>query len=117
MDVLNTLKPRLDEKIYERALVAELEDKHIHYSQQRHYPVYYKNRLLGELIPDLIIDSKVIIDLKVVADFNDTHISQMIGYLAITELKIGLLINFKYRKLQWKRIIRQIEKDKSAPIL
>ncbi len=65
---------------------------------------------MGVLIPDLVVDSKIIVDTKVVSAFNETHMSQMIGYLAITGLEIGLLINFKYRKLEWKRVIRQQNK-------
>ena len=59
------------------------------------------------MIPDLIADGKIIVDTKVVTAFNDSHVAQMIGYLNITGLQIGYLINFKYRKLQWRRIIRE----------
>ena len=65
-----------------------------------------KNQRIGTLIPDLIIVSKVIVDTKVVSGFDDAHIAQMIGYLAITELKLAILINFMAAKLQWKRIVR-----------
>ncbi len=60
---------------------------------------------MGELIPDLIVDEKVIADPKVVTAFNDAHHAQMIGYLQITGLKLALLLNFKSAKLDWKRIV------------
>ena len=98
------LRPGLDEVMYERAICIELSERSIEFSQQSKFPVQYKGRFLGNLIPDLIVREKVIVDLKVVDSFNDTHIAQMLGYLNITGLEIGLLINFKHAKLQIKRV-------------
>lgn len=56
------------------------------------------------LIPDFIVDDLVIVDTKVVTSFNDSHLAQMLGYLNITGLKTALLLNFKYSRLQIKRI-------------
>jgi len=58
------------------------------------------------LVPDLIVDGLVIVDPKVVTAFNDSHMAQMLGYLSITQLRLALLLNFKYAKLGWKRMIR-----------
>jgi len=69
--------------------------------------VYYEGQLIGTLVPDLIVDESVIVDPKVVTAFNETHVAQMIGYLAITGLKLALLLNFKYAKLQSKRVVRE----------
>ena len=55
---------------------------------------------------DLIVDSKVIVDTKVVEAFNDSHTAQMLGYLSIAGLQIGLLMNFKFAELQFKRVVR-----------
>lgn len=98
------LRPGLDEVMYERAMCIEFSERSIEFSQQSKSPVQYKGRFLGNLIPDLIVREKVIVDLKVVDAFNDTHIAQMLGYLNITGLEIGLLINFKHAKLQIKRV-------------
>ena len=106
MKVLNTLRPGLDEKLYENALVIELENRGHRIEQQKVFPVFYERQLVGTLIPDLIVDDLVILDPKVVAAFNDTHVAQMAGYLAITGLKLALLLNFKTAKLEWKRIVR-----------
>ena len=106
MDVLYTLKPGLDEKLYENALVIELTSRGHKVVQQRQFSVLYKGTHIGSLIPDLIVDSKVVVDPKVTAYFNDTHIAQMIGYLAITGLELALLVNFKNAKLGWKRVVR-----------
>ena len=106
MRVLNELKPGLDEKIYENALVLELRETELSVDQQRRFDVHYKDQPVGLLIPDLIVAGKVIVDAKVVSAFNDSHVAQMIGYLAITGLDLGLLINFKNAKLEWKRVVR-----------
>ena len=103
-EVQADLRPGLEEVMYERAICIELSERSIEFSQQSKFPVQYKGRFLGNLIPDLIVREKVIVDLKDVDSFNDTHIAQMLGYLNITGLEIGLLINFKHAKLQIKRV-------------
>jgi len=106
MMVLNTLKPGLKEKAYENALVIELRKRGHLVEQQKQFDVIYDRIVVDTMIPDLIVDGKVIVDPKCVTDFNETHIAQMIGYLAITGLRVALLFNFKNSKLQWKRIVR-----------
>ena len=106
MTVLNELKPGLDEKLYENALVIELRERGHVVTQQRSFEVEYKGRPIGRLVPDLIVDDLVIVDPKVATAFTDTHLAQMTGYLAITGLRLALLLNFKYAKLEWKRVVR-----------
>lgn len=103
-EVHEEMRPGLDEKLYERAFCIELAERSMNFSQQTVYPVSYKGRYIGDLIPDLIVENKVIVDLKVVEAFNDAHFAQMLGYLKITGIEIGLLLNFKHAKLQIKRI-------------
>ena len=106
MKVLNSLKPGLDEKLYENALVIELSRRGHQIDQQTPFPVIYEGQPIGTLIPDLIVDNLVIVDPKVVTAFNDTHVAQMMGYLAITERRLALLLNFKRATLEWKRVVR-----------
>ncbi len=106
MTVLNTLKPGLEEKLYERALALELRRRGHKVDAQRQYPVFYHGEHIGTLVPDLVVDELVIVDPKVVTAFNDTHLAQMVGYLAITGLRLALLLNFKNATLTWKRVIR-----------
>ena len=110
IQVLNELKPGLDEKLYERAIAIELKRRGQIVSVQRSFPVYYGGELIGNLVPDLIVNDAVIVDPKVVACFTETHIAQMIGYLNITGLDLALLINFKNARLEWKRVLRPTEK-------
>jgi GxxExxY protein len=106
MTVLNTLRPGLDEKIYERALIIELRKRAHTTDAQRRFPVHYDGELVGTLIPDLIVDNLVIVDTKVASAFSDSHTAQVIGYLAITDRQVGLLLNFRYAELGWQRIVR-----------
>jgi GxxExxY protein len=105
MAVLNVLKPGLDEKLYERALIIELRNRGHTVQQQQGYPVHYDGQQIGMLVPDLIVD-ELVVDPKVVSAFNENHVAQMLGYLNITGLKLALLLNFKNAKLDWKRIVR-----------
>ena len=104
MEVLNELRPGLDERLYENALAIELVHRRHSIEQQKNYPVHYREQYVGKLVPDLIADGMVIVDPKVVSAFNDTHIAQMLGYLNITGLEVALLLNFKEAKLTWKRV-------------
>jgi GxxExxY protein len=105
MAVLNELRPGLDEKLYENALVIELQARGHQVEQQREFPVHYRGHFIGKLVPDLIVDNQVIADPKVASAFNDTHLAQMLGYLNITGLEVALLLNFKEAKLTWKRVV------------
>ena len=67
MAILNELKPELDEKLYERALIIELKHRGHAVSVQRSFQVWYRGELLGNLVPDLIVDNVIIVDPKVVA--------------------------------------------------
>ena len=106
MTVLNELKPGLDEKAYENAMVIELQGRGLQVEQQRRYEVRYRGVLVDTMVPDLVINNAVIVDPKVTEAFTDTHIAQMIGYLSITRLRLALLINFKHADLRWRRVVR-----------
>jgi GxxExxY protein len=115
MEVHNELNPGLDEVLYERALTIELRRRGHDVAVQESFPVFYRAELIGNLIPDLIVDGSVIVDPKVVTAFNETHVAQMIGYLNITGLKLALLLNFKNARLDWKRVVRQQTPENDDP--
>ena len=87
-------------------MIIELRRRGHTLSIQRAFPVFYRGELIGNLIPDLIVDDAVIVDPKVVSCFTDTHIAQMLGYLNITGLDLAVLLNFKNARLEWKRVLR-----------
>lgn len=105
MEVLNEIGHGFIEKTYENALVIELERRRIPYRQQRRYDLLYKGVNVGTYIPDLITFDAVVVDTKVIDRITNHEIGQMLNYLKPTGLKIGLIINFKRAKLEWKRVV------------
>lgn len=103
MAVHRELGPGLDEKIYENALCIELAELGISFTQQQQYPVHYRGRFVGKLVTDLIVDDSVILELKVADTIHQTHVAQLLSYLAITNLKVGLIFNFKSASLSFQR--------------
>ncbi len=106
MKVLATLRPGLNEKAYENAMVIELAMRGHLVQQQRRFEVRYEGVVVDTLVPDLLVDGCVIVDTKVVTEFADAHISQMIGYLAITGFRLAILLNFKHTELRYQRVVR-----------
>lgn len=105
MKVHSRLKPGLDESFYEKALVIELVGMGLRTDNQREYPVRYEGHFPGTLVPDLVVEDAVIADPKVVTEFNETHIAQMLGYLNITGLEVALLLNFKPAVWRKRRVL------------
>jgi GxxExxY protein len=106
MEVLNVLGHGLNEKPYENALVIELKLRRILHVQQPRFQVCYKGSEIGLFIPDLIVSDSVVVDTKVVDRITDHELGQMLNYLKITGLRIGMILNFKRAKLEWKRLLR-----------
>ncbi len=105
LEVLNTLGHGLLEKPYENALVVEFKLKKIPYSQQPRYPVLYKSVNVGDYIPDLIAFNKIIIEIKAIERIGNNERAQVINYLRIASLRVGVILNFKHPKLEWERIV------------
>ena len=105
LKVLNTLKPGLDEKSYENALVIELRKRGHQVDQQKRFNVLYEGQIVDALGPDLIVDGLVVTDPKVAEGFTPTHVAKMIGYLTITGLRLAILLNYKHADLRWKRVV------------
>jgi GxxExxY protein len=105
IDVLNELGHGLHEKLYENALVVEFKLRGVSFDQQRRFDVIYKGVRLGEYIPDLITHSAVIVDAKVIDHITDHERGQMLNYLRISKLRVGVILNFKHAKLEWERIV------------
>jgi len=104
MEVLNHLGHGLLEKPYENALVVELQLQGFGIQQQRAYDVMYKSVIVGHYVPDLIINDLLLVDTKVVDRIGNHEMGQMLNYLKITKLEVGLVLNFKQPKLEWKRV-------------
>jgi len=111
MEVLNILGHGLLEKPYENALVVEFELQGIPFRQQPRFDVEYKSVKVGEYIPDLICFDQVVVDTKTIERITNHEIGQMMNYLKITGLQLGLVLNFKHAKLEWKRIVLEANRE------
>jgi GxxExxY protein len=105
MEVLNTLGHGYHEKPYERALVVELGLRKIPFQQQATYPLIYKNVVVGEFIPDLIVRGELVVDTKVIEKITNRERGQVLNYLRRTNLRAALILNFKNPKLEWERLV------------
>jgi GxxExxY protein len=105
MEVLNNLGHGLHEKPYEKALTIDFASAQIPFEQQRRFPVLYKGLLVSEYVPDLIAFGRVIVDTKVVDRISEHERGQMLNYLRISKLSVGLILNFRRSKLEWERIV------------
>ncbi len=104
MDVLNSLEYRLLEKPYENALVVKFGLRNISFSLQPCFDVLYKAVKVGVYTPDFIVVDQMVVDTKTIKRMTDHEKGQILNYLKITGLRVGLILNFKYAKLQWKRV-------------
>ncbi|MCP4408585.1 MAG: GxxExxY protein [Gammaproteobacteria bacterium] len=111
MEVLNTLGHGLLEKPYENALVVEFRLCNIPYRQQPRFDVNYKSVKVGEYVPDLICFDQIVVDTKTIEKITNHEIGQVMNYLKITGLKLGLLLNFKHARLEWKRVVLEENRE------
>jgi GxxExxY protein len=94
------------EAIYQEAIEHELKLQRIAFIRQKPHRVTYKDVVLRHpYIPDLIVDDKVVVDLKAIQGIGPIEEAQMVNYLRITGLEVGLIINFAGRSLEWKRLV------------
>lgn len=102
--VNNTLGFGFLEKVYENAMVIELQKMDCTVSQQKNIKVYYEDEVVGDYYADLLVDDLVIVEIKSSEGLREEHESQLINYLKATEIEVGLLLNFG-RKAEFKRKI------------
>jgi GxxExxY protein len=104
-EVLNEVGHGLNEKIYENSLTVLFKLNNIVFDQQRRFPVHFRGVEVGEFVPDLIAFGSVIVDTKVIDRITDHERGQMLNYLRITKLRIGLILNFKNARLEFERVV------------
>ena len=104
-EVNRILGPGFLEKIYENALLMELRARGIKAVAQHPINVRYKDQIVGEYFADLLVEDRVIIELKTVESIKKIHEAQLLNYLKATGIKVGLLVNFKSMKAEIKRLV------------
>ena len=93
------------EKVYENALIMELRSRGIKAVSQSPISVKYKGKNIGEYFADIVVEGKVIIELKAIDKLQKIHEAQMLNYLKATGMKVGLLVNFTFPKAVIKRFV------------
>lgn len=104
-EVSNVLGPGFLEKLYERAPVKELALRGIPATAQVPYGVIYKGQPIGEYVADLVVDGRLLVELKCAHRLADEHLAQCINYLTASGLHLAVLINFQHPKVEWRRIV------------
>lgn len=104
-EVYRTLGAGFLEAVYQNALRKELQLQGLSVEAEIPLQVYYKNSLVGEYRADLIVENKVLLELKAQKEIPQAAEAQLINYLKITEIKVGLLINFTHPRATIKRIV------------
>lgn len=105
MEVHRTLGPGFLESVYQRSLEIELGLRGLRFGAQQRVPLQYKGAALGEHVLDLVVDDKVVVELKTVKSLNADHIAQLLSYLKAARLPVGFLINFAKATLEYKRFM------------
>ena len=106
MEVHKILGSGFLEAIYQTALEKELALRQIQFDRQVILPVTYKDEVIGEYRADLIVEKKIIIEIKAVNRLNSLHEAQAIHYLAATGMQLAILINFSAGVLDYRRVVK-----------
>ena len=105
IDVLNSIGHGFHQEPYKNVMVVEFKKKEISYKQKKRFDLAHKNEVASEFTPDLIAHGQVIINTKVIDGITSFEQGEMANFLKITNLQLGLIINFKRPKPEWERIV------------
>ena len=105
MEVHGALGSGFLESVYGHALAHELNDRKISFERQAPVTVFYKEREIGVYWADFLVDEKIVVEIKAASALTPEHNAQAIHYLAAMRLRLGLLINFGNKSLQYRRFI------------
>ena len=93
------------EKIYQKALAVAFKLKGLKYKEQVHYSIKFENEVVGKGFLDFLVEDKIIVELKKEENFSKANIDQVLNYLKMSSLELGILINFTHDGLKFKRIV------------
>jgi GxxExxY protein len=116
MKVQSILGPGYLEKVYENAMVIELRNEGLRVEQQKYIPVYYEGSVVGDLVADLLVEDKVLLELKACSGFTDAFTAICISYLKSAKLPVCLLMNFGKPRLEWKRLVGDAYAQEANPL-
>jgi GxxExxY protein len=113
-EVNRILGPGFLEKVYENALLVELKRQGLKAESQVSIKVVYKETVVGEYVADILVEDKVIIELKTVEKLDKVHEAQLLNYLKATGIQVGLLVNFKHPRVEIKRMVLDLPEGHDA---
>ena len=105
MEIYNELGYGFLEKVYENALMIMFEEKNFKAEQQKDISVKFKGRIVGNYVADILVEDKIILELKSVSKLADIHKAQVSNYLKATGVKLGIILNFGSEKLEFQRVV------------
>ena len=110
-EVNDILGPGFLEKVYENALLVELKKRGLKVKNQVPINVSYKGEVVGDYTADLLVEDKVIVELKTVENLDRAHKAQLLNYLKATGHHVGLLVNFRHKKAEIKRMVLDLPEE------
>lgn len=111
-NVYNSLGYGFLERVYQNSMYYELIDLGLDVVAQKQIKVYYKGKIVGEYFADLIVENKIIVELKATSVLIQSHSTQLCNYLKATNIEVGLLLNFG-EEAEFERIIITNDKKKN----
>ena len=112
--VYNTMGFGFLESVYEKCLLIELRKAGLNVESQKPIAVYYDGQAVGDFVADLLVEDAVIVELKSVRRLVEAHEVQLVNYLVATGKDVGLLLNFGEEKVEVKRKLRTLKKDRQG---
>jgi GxxExxY protein len=107
-EVSNVLGAGFLEKLYERALIEELRLRGIPVAAQAIFPVAYKGKHIGTYAADLVVDGRLLVEIKCADQLSNEHLAQCINYLKASGLHLALLVNFRKSRVEWRRVVHNL---------
>lgn len=105
MEVHKILGNGFQEVIYQRALAIEMDAQKLNFNREQEMEIYYKGESIGTRRVDFFVEGKVMLEIKAIIKLEDVHLAQAINYLEAYGCKVGLLINFGSKSLEFKRVM------------
>jgi GxxExxY protein len=107
-EVSNVLGAGFLEKLYERALIEELRLRDIPVAAQATFPVAYKGKHIGTYAADLVVDGRLLVEIKCADQLSNEHLAQCINYLKASGLHLALPIDFRKSRVEWRRVVHNL---------
>ncbi|MES1951827.1 hypothetical protein S4A8_13274 [Salinisphaera sp. S4-8] len=108
-EVSNRLGAGFFENAYENALAVEFRAQRIGYEKQKRLVVTYRDEIVGEYVADMVVDNRLIIEIKAVSSITTVHEAQLMNYLKATRMPVGLLLNFGKPRVSVKRLVNDYD--------